>query len=246
MGRARRRRRLALNLATATQDDLRLLAAQGAASLEGASAQELLQWTEETFGSDYIVASNMQDGVLVHLAAQVHPGVDVLFLDTGYHFAETIGTRDAVEQVYGVNVINARAEASVAEQDAAEGKDLFAREPNRCCALRKVAPLKKTLSGYKAWVTGIRRVEAPTRANAPLISFDDAFGLVKINPIAAWSDEDMQSYIDEHSILVNPLVDEGYPSIGCAPCTSKPAPGSDPRSGRWAGQAKTECGLHAS
>ncbi|MFD6062965.1 MULTISPECIES: phosphoadenylyl-sulfate reductase [Rhodococcus] len=246
MGRPRRRRRLALNLATATQDDLRLLAAQGAASLEGASAHELLRWTEETFGSDYIVASNMQDGVLVHLAAQVHPGVDVLFLDTGYHFAETIGTRDAVEQVYGVNVINARAEASVAEQDAAEGKDLFAREPNRCCALRKVAPLKKTLSGYKAWVTGIRRVEAPTRANAPLISFDDAFGLVKINPIAAWSDEDMQSYIDEHSILVNPLVDEGYPSIGCAPCTSKPAPGSDPRSGRWAGQAKTECGLHAS
>ena len=235
-----------MNLATATQDDLRLLAAQGAASLEGASAQELLQWTEDTFGSDYIVASNMQDGVLVHLAAQVHPGVDVLFLDTGYHFAETIGTRDAVEQVYGVNVINARAEASVAEQDAAEGKDLFAREPNRCCALRKVAPLTKTLSGYKAWVTGIRRVEAPTRANAPLISFDDAFGLVKINPIAAWSDEDMQSYIDEHSILVNPLVDEGYPSIGCAPCTSKPAPGSDPRSGRWAGQAKTECGLHAS
>ncbi|SED42647.1 phosphoadenylylsulfate reductase (thioredoxin) [Rhodococcus koreensis] len=235
-----------MNLATATQDDLRLLAAQGAASLEGASARELLQWTEETFGSDYIVASNMQDGVLVHLAAQVHPGVDVLFLDTGYHFAETIGTRDAVEQVYGVNIINARAEASVAEQDAAEGKDLFAREPNRCCALRKVAPLKKTLAGYKAWVTGIRRVEAPTRANAPLISFDDAFGLVKINPIAAWSDEDMQSYIGEHSILVNPLVDEGYPSIGCAPCTSKPAPGSDPRSGRWAGQAKTECGLHAS
>ncbi|WP_124391257.1 phosphoadenylyl-sulfate reductase [Rhodococcus wratislaviensis] len=246
MGRARRRRRLALNLATATEEDLRLLAAQGAASLEGASARELLQWTEDTFGSDYIVASNMQDGVLVHLAAQIHPGVDVLFLDTGYHFAETIGTRDAVEQVYGVNVINARAEASVAEQDAAEGKDLFAREPNRCCALRKVAPLKKTLAGYKAWVTGIRRVEAPTRANAPLISFDDAFGLVKINPIAAWSDEDMQSYIDEHSILVNPLVDEGYPSIGCAPCTSKPAPGSDPRSGRWAGQAKTECGLHAS
>ncbi|MFZ2175864.1 MAG: phosphoadenylyl-sulfate reductase [Rhodococcus sp. (in: high G+C Gram-positive bacteria)] len=241
---------------TTTRDDLRRLAAQGAASLDGASAQELLQWTEDTFGSgaeeaaglrdSFIVASNMQDGVLVHLAAQVHPGVDVLFLDTGYHFAETIGTRDAVEQVYGVNVINARAAATVAEQDVAEGKDLFAREPNRCCALRKVAPLKETLSGYRAWVTGIRRVEAPTRANAPLISYDEAFDLVKINPIAAWSDEQMQAYIDEHSILVNPLVDEGYPSIGCAPCTSKPAPGSDPRSGRWAGKAKTECGLHAS
>ncbi len=119
------------------------------------------------YRNSYIVASNMQDGVLVHLAAQVHPGVDVLFLDTGYHFPETIGTRDAVEQVYGVNVINAQTDVSVAEQDAAEGKDLFAREPNRCCALRKVAPLKATLKNYRAWVTGIRRVEAPTRANAP-------------------------------------------------------------------------------
>ncbi|MGW4481192.1 phosphoadenylyl-sulfate reductase [Rhodococcus triatomae] len=235
-----------LDLSTATEAELREIAARGAAELDGASAEELLRWTEDTFGSQYIVASNMQDGVLVHLAAQVHPGVDVLFLDTGYHFAETIGTRDAVEAVYGVNVLNVRAEATVAEQDAAEGKDLFARDPGRCCALRKVAPLKKSLAGYKAWVTGIRRVEAPTRANAPLISFDEAFGLVKINPIAAWSDEDMQDYIDKHGILVNPLVDEGYPSIGCAPCTSKPAPGSDPRSGRWAGNSKTECGLHAS
>ncbi|MFF0818301.1 phosphoadenylyl-sulfate reductase [Rhodococcus sp. NPDC003318] len=235
-----------VDLTNATEAELRDLAAQGAASLDGASAEELLRWTEDTFGSQYIVASNMQDGVLVHLAAQVHPGVDVLFLDTGYHFAETIGTRDAVEAVYGVNVVNARAERSVAEQEALLGKDLFAREPNECCRLRKVEPLRKSLAGYKAWVTGIRRVEAPTRANAPLISFDEAFGLVKINPIAAWSDEDMQNYIDKHGILVNPLVDEGYPSIGCAPCTSKPAPGSDPRSGRWAGNSKTECGLHAS
>ncbi|CCQ16029.1 Phosphoadenosine phosphosulfate reductase [Rhodococcus sp. AW25M09] len=229
-----------------TVDELKDIADRGARDLDGASPLELLQWTEENFGNDFIVASNMQDGVLVHLAAQVHPGVDVLFLDTGYHFAETIGTRDAVESVYGVRVVNARAEKTVAEQDSIDGKDLFAREPNRCCAMRKVAPLKKELANYSAWVTGIRRVEAPTRANAPLISFDDAFGLVKINPIAPWSDEQMQAYIDEHSILVNPLVDEGYPSIGCAPCTVKPAPGADPRSGRWAGKAKTECGLHAS
>lgn len=239
-----------------TGDELRRIAAQGAADLDGASARELLQWTEDTFGTEasaatgdragYIVASNMQDGVLVHLAAQVRPGVDVLFLDTGYHFPETIGTRDAVEQVYGVNVVNAQAATTVAEQDAREGADLFAREPNRCCALRKVEPLQATLRNYRAWVTGIRRVEAPTRANAPLISYDEAFGLVKINPIAAWSDDDMQAYIDEHSILVNPLVDDGYPSIGCAPCTVKPLPGADPRSGRWAGSAKTECGLHTS
>ena len=112
--------------------------------------------------------------------------------------------------------------------------------------MRKVEPLCKALRGYSAWVTGIRRVEAPTRANAPLISWDKAFGLVKINPMAAWSDDDMQDYIDANDVLVNPLVFEGYPSIGCAPCTAKPAEGADPRSGRWAGQIKTECGLHAS
>lgn len=229
------------------EDQLRALAERGAAELgPDASPAELLAWTEKTFGAGYIVASNMQDGVLVHLAAQVRAGVDVLFLDTGYHFAETIGTRDAIEAVYGVNVLNARAEHSVDEQDALLGKDLFARDANECCRLRKVVPLKQSLAGYNAWVTGIRRVEAPTRANAPLISFDEAFGLVKINPIAPWSDEDMAAYIAEHGILVNPLVEEGYPSIGCAPCTRKPEPGSDPRSGRWAGLAKTECGLHQS
>ncbi|GGK62576.1 phosphoadenylyl-sulfate reductase [Nocardia camponoti] len=230
-----------------SEEELRAIAADGAAELgSDATAAELLAWTEKVFGLNYIVASNMQDGVLVHLAAQVHPGVDVLFLDTGYHFAETIGTRDAVEAVYGVNVINVRPEHSVDEQDKLLGKDLFARDAAECCRLRKVVPLTKSLAGYNAWVTGIRRVEAPTRANAPLISFDEAFGLVKINPIAAWSDDDMQEYIAANGILVNPLVDEGYPSIGCAPCTRKPEPGSDPRSGRWAGLAKTECGLHQS
>ncbi|MBI3215651.1 MAG: phosphoadenylyl-sulfate reductase [Mycobacterium sp.] len=229
-----------------TDTDLRALAEQGAAELDGATAEELLRWTDEHFAGHYVVASNMQDAVLVEMAAKVRPGVDVLFLDTGYHFAETIGTRDAVEQVYGVNVVNVRAENSVAEQDQLFGKDLFARDPGACCRMRKVEPLGKALAGYSAWVTGIRRVEAPTRANAPLISFDEAFGLVKINPLAAWSDDDMQDYINANGILVNPLVDEGYPSIGCQPCTAKPEPGADPRSGRWQGLAKTECGLHAS
>ncbi|WP_336083303.1 phosphoadenylyl-sulfate reductase [Nocardia sp. SSK8] len=230
-----------------SEDELRALAEQGAAELgPDASAADLIAWTDRTFGTGYIVASNMQDGVLVHLAAQTRPGVDVLFLDTGYHFAETIGTRDAVEAVYGVHVVNAQPEHSVAEQDELLGKDLFARDAGECCRLRKVVPLTKSLAGYNAWVTGIRRVEAPTRANAPLISFDEAFGLVKINPIAPWSDDEMQAYIEANGILVNPLVEEGYPSIGCAPCTRKPEPGSDPRSGRWAGLAKTECGLHQS
>ena len=228
---------------TAT-DDLQTLAQRGAAELADAPAAEVLRWTAETFGDRFVVASNMQDAVLVHLAAQARPGVDVLFLQTGYHFAETLGTRDAVAQVYGVTVVEATAELSVAQQDEAYGKDLFAREPDRCCAMRKVAPLTRALAGYDAWVTGVRRVEAPTRAGTPTVTWDDKFGLVKVNPIAAWTDEDMDAYIAEHAILVNPLVEAGYPSIGCAPCTVKPLPGADPRSGRWAGRAKTECGLH--
>jgi phosphoadenosine phosphosulfate reductase len=226
--------------------DLQALAERGAAELDGASAMDLLRWTDENFGGNYIVASNMQDAVLVDLAAKVRPGVDVLFLDTGYHFVETIGTRDAVEAVYDINVVNVTPENTVEKQDELFGKDLFAREPNECCRMRKVEPLSKALRGYSAWVTGIRRVEAPTRANAPLISWDKAFGLVKINPLAAWTDDEMQAYIDANDVLVNPLVFEGYPSIGCAPCTAKPAEGADPRSGRWAGLSKTECGLHAS
>jgi phosphoadenosine phosphosulfate reductase len=211
-----------------------------------ATAEQLLAWTAETFGEKFIVASNMQDAVLVELAAKAQPGVDVLFLDTGYHFAETIGTRDAVETVYDVRIVNARPEHSVPEQDSLLGRDLFARDPNQCCALRKVVPLQNTLAGYDAWVTGVRRVEAPTRANTPLVTYDEKFGLVKINPLAAWTDEDMDAYIAEHHVLVNPLVAEGYPSIGCAPCTLKPAPGADKRSGRWAGTGKIECGLHNS
>src|ERR1700753_1194759 len=238
------------------EGELRRLAARGAADLEGASAADVMRWTDETFGGfngprgwatcNYVVASSMQEAVLIDVAAKVRPGVPVVFLDTGYHFVETIGTRDAIESVYDIRVLNVTPENTVAEQDKLLGKDLFARDPGECCRLRKVLPLGKTLSGYSAWVTGLRRVEAPTRANAPLISFDEAFKLVKINPLAAWSDEELQSYIDEHDALVNPLVYEGYPSIGCAPCTGKPVAGADPRSGRWQGLSKTECGLHAS
>ncbi|KAA5828663.1 phosphoadenylyl-sulfate reductase [Saccharopolyspora hirsuta] len=227
-----------------SDDELRALVEEAAPRLAEASAEEALRWAAETFGDELIVASNMQDAVLVDLAAKAKPGVDVLFLETGYHFAETIGTRDAVAQVYDVTVVNAVPEQTVAEQDAAEGPRLYERDPNRCCFLRKVVPLRNTLARYEAWVTGVRRVEAPTRANTPIVTWDDRNGLVKINPLAAWSDEEMQRYIDEHGVLVNPLVPAGYPSIGCQPCTAKPAPGADPRSGRWAGSAKTECGLH--
>ncbi|MFT3900463.1 MAG: phosphoadenylyl-sulfate reductase [Gordonia sp. (in: high G+C Gram-positive bacteria)] len=240
--------------ATIDTDTLRTIAERGAADLgPDATADELLRWTAETFGTDFVIAANMQDAVLIDVADKAIDAdlrgdarLKVLFLDTGYHFAETIGTRDAVTQVYNLDLINVTPEHTVEQQDELLGKNLFAREPGECCRLRKVEPLKASLAGFSAWVTGIRRVEAPTRANAPLISFDEGFGLVKINPLAAWSDEEFQTYIETHGVLVNPLVDEGYPSIGCEPCTAKPAAGADPRSGRWAGRAKTECGLHVS
>lgn len=239
-----------------TEEQLRELAERGASELEGASAIDILRWTDEHFGPvdgprgwatcKYVVACNMQDAVTVSLASDVPPGVPVLFLDTGYHFPETIGTRDAVEAVYDIHLLNVTPEHTVAEQDELLGKDLFARDPNECCRLRKVEPLRRALRGYAAWVSGLRRVEAPTRADAPLISFDESFKVVKVNPIAAWTDEQVDEYIERNRVLVNPLVQEGYPSIGCAPCTAKPAPGEDPRSGRWRGRNKVECGLHAS
>jgi phosphoadenosine phosphosulfate reductase len=225
--------------------ELRELAERGAAELDGADAAALLRWTDENFGTSWVVASSMQDAVLIELAVKVKPGVDVAFLDTGYHFAETIGTRDAIQARYDVNILNIIPDRTVAEQDALLGKELFARDPNECCRLRKVVPLSKTLREYSAWVTGLRRVDAPTRANAPVIGFDEAFHVVKVNPLAAWTDQDMQNYIDAHDIVVNPLVYEGYPSIGCQPCTVKTKPGADPRSGRWQGLGKTECGLHS-
>jgi phosphoadenosine phosphosulfate reductase len=229
---------------TATAD-YKTLAERASKELADATADEAIRWTVETFGDDFIVASNMQDAVLIDLATKVKSDVDVLFLETGYHFPETIGTRDAVQTVYpGVKIVNAQAEQSVAEQDAEYGEKLHDRDPTLCCNLRKVVPLRKTLANYSAWITGVRRVDAPTRANTPIVTWDDRNGLVKINPIAAWTDDEFNGYIREHGILENPLVSIGYLSIGCAPCTARVEPGQDPRSGRWAGQSKTECGLH--
>lgn len=229
---------------TATAD-YKSLAERASQELAEATAEEALRWTVETFGDDFIVASNMQDAVLIDLATKVKSDVDVLFLETGYHFPETIGTRDAVQTVYpDVKIVNAQAEQSVAEQDAEYGAKLHDRDPTLCCNLRKVVPLRKTLAHYSAWITGVRRVDAPTRANTPIVTWDDRNGLVKINPIAAWTDDEFNGYIREHGILENPLVSIGYLSIGCAPCTARVEPGQDPRSGRWAGQSKTECGLH--
>lgn len=224
--------------------DLERTAQQAGRELEGAPAAEIVGWAVETFGARFAVACSMQDAVLVHLASQVSPGVDVLFLDTGYHFAETIGTRDAMAATYDVNLVTITPKLTVAEQDAQYGPKLHDRDPDACCGMRKVEPLDRALEGYDAWATGLRRAEAVTRAHTPVVSFDRKRQKVKVAPLAGWSDDDADAYVAEHAILTNPLLSAGYPSIGCFPCTRAVAAGADPRAGRWAGSAKTECGIH--
>ena len=184
--------------------------------------------------------------MVAHLASRALPGVDVLFLDTGYHFAETIGTRDAVAATMAVNVITLTPKLTVAEQDAEYGPDLHDRDPDLCCSLRKVEPLNRGLGAYDAWATGLRRDESPSRANTPVVAWDAKRRKVKIAPIARWTQDDVDAYVAANGVLLNPLLWEGYTSIGCSPlsCTAKPGEGEDGRSGRWAGSGKTECGIH--
>jgi phosphoadenosine phosphosulfate reductase len=228
-----------------TPEELRELVSHVGAELELAPAEVIIEWAVATFGDRFAITSSMGDAVLAHLASKVAPGIDVVFLDTGYHFIETIGTRDAVEATLPVNLLSIEPKQTVAEQDAAYGKDLFNRDPDLCCALRKVAPLNEAMQGYDAWATGLRRDETHNRVIAPVIGWDDKKRKVKVSPLARWTGEDVERYIAENNVLVNPLQYDGYPSIGCWPCTRRVAPGEDPRSGRWAGTGKTECGIHA-
>jgi phosphoadenosine phosphosulfate reductase len=224
--------------------EMEQLAAQAAEALSGAPASEVIKWAAETFGARLCITSSMTDAVIIDLTAREVPGIDVLFLDTGYHFAETIGTRDAVSAVYPVNVLNITPSTTVAEQDSELGPKLYARNPDLCCYLRKVIPLEQSLEPYDAWITGVRRDETDARTSTKVVQWDARRQMVKVNPIVEWTQQDVDDYIAEHGVLVNPLVYDGYPSIGCRTCTAKVAPGSDPRSGRWVGSAKTECGIH--
>jgi len=233
-----------------SHDELRALAEAGNLELGSltdheASPAEVVAWVAKNFDADAAaVACSMADAALPHLVAEQLPGVDVLFLDTGYHFAETRVTRDEVGRALDVRLVDVLPEQTVAEQDAEFGSALYSRDPGLCCARRKVAPLQDALGGYEVWFTGVRREEAPTRANTPLIAWDERNGLVKVNPVAAWGFDDLLDYAGLHQVPVNLLVSNGYPSIGCEPCTARVEPGADPRSGRWAGLGKTECGLH--
>ena len=227
-----------------SHEELRDLVSHVGAELELAPAENIIEWAVATFGDRFCITSSMGDAVLAHLAAKVAPGVDVVFLDTGYHFAETYGTRAQVAHELDVTIVDVLPTRTVAQQDAEFGPRLYERDPAACCRMRKVEPLKAALGGYEAWVTGIRRDEGPTRTDTPLVTFDEQFGLVKLNPLAAWTFDEVVDYANDHRVPVNLLLSDGYPSIGCEPCTQRVAPGNDPRAGRWAGFAKTECGLH--
>ncbi len=224
--------------------ELERLAMEGLEEYDGRDALLVLDWAVRTFGPRLAVTSSMTDSVLPHLVSRVREEVDVLFVDTGYHFAETIGTRDAVAAMLPVNVVTVSADQSRAEHEATRG-ELWRRDPDACCALRKVAPLRRAMRDYDAWVSGVRREESPSRRDAKIVEWDARRGKVKINPLVAWTQFDIDRYIDYFGLLVNPLTQMGYPSIGCAPCTRAVAPGEDPRSGRWAGLSKTECGINA-
>ncbi|MFJ2620038.1 phosphoadenylyl-sulfate reductase [Glutamicibacter sp. NPDC087344] len=229
-----------------TENELRAIAARGAEELGwDATAAQVVEFAARHLDvKEIAVACSMADAVLPHLVAQQLPGVDVLFLDTGYHFTETRITRDEVAGTLPVNVVDVLPTLSVAQQDEQFGKDLFSRDAAACCKLRKMDPLKEALSGYSAWFTGVRRDEAPTRINTPLVTYDEVHGLIKFNPVAPWSFDELINYASTHQVPVNMLLAHGYPSIGCAPCTRPVAAGEDPRAGRWAGLSKTECGIH--
>lgn len=205
------------------------------AAFEDADALEVIGWASERYKSELCIAASMADAVLIDLAVRVDPDVVVIFIDTGYHFPETMATLETVQQRYALNVQVVRFGAPL--------DNLWTRDPDACCAARKVRPFREALRGRSAWMSGIRRVQSPARAVAQFVE-RDRDGLVKVNPLLRWTDKDVRDYIAAHDVPVNPLVKQDFPSIGCWPCTRVVEPGEDPRAGRWAGRDKTECGLH--
>ena len=198
-------------------------------------ATKIIQWAVDNFAPHFALTASMTDSVLIDLAVKVYPEIEVCFIDTGYHFPETLETVEAVRRKYGLNMKI----MTVRHHD----EELWKVDPENCCSAVKVGQLDRALLGKSAWMSGLRRDEADTRIKAPLVA-RDLRGLIKVNPIAMWSDQDVQGYIADHDIIVNPLVEKGYLSIGCMPCTVPVTDPDDPRSGRWAGRDKTECGLH--
>jgi phosphoadenosine phosphosulfate reductase len=226
----------------ATDEELRLISDE----FEKGPPEAVLRWAVEEFGPDIALATGFgaEGCVLVSMLAAISPGTRIFYLDTDLLFPETYALRDQLEARYGVRFERRATRLSLGEQSAEYGERLWERQPDLCCRLRKVEPLREMLSGLRAWVTAIRRDQSPARANIRPVERDEKFGLIKINPLAAWSAADVRDYIARYDVPYNPLHDHGYTSIGCAPCTTPVRIGEDARAGRWRGTVKTECGLH--
>ena len=215
-------------------------------AFESKSPQDALAWGIDKFRGGITLACSFgaEDVALVDMVARIDPSVPVFYLDTDYLFPETFEVRDRIVRKYGIRPLAVKPLLTIDEQAALHGSDLFARQPDLCCKIRKVEPLRRHLGGFQAWITGIRRDQAPTRAHAGLVEWDKLFNLVKLNPLARWKWADVWAYIRAHDVPYNVLHDRNYPSIGCRPCTRPVHPGEDPRAGRWANFEKKECGLH--
>ncbi|OAB43994.1 phosphoadenylyl-sulfate reductase [Paenibacillus antarcticus] len=212
---------------------------------EDALPEDVIRWAIDTFPNITFACSfGAEDVVLVDMIQKISPSTDIFYLDTDFHFKETYETRDQMANKYGLEFVRVSPKLTPEEQALEHGEALWTVDANKCCNIRKVEPLTRILSQYDAWITGIRRDQAPTRANTKKMEYDAKFGLVKFNPIASWTSEDVWDYIRKNDVLYNPLHDQNYPSIGCEYCTRQVMPGEDPRAGRWAGNDKTECGLH--
>lgn len=219
---------------------------EAAEALEGADALDVLRWGVRRFGRGLALACSFQaeDIVLIDMLCSLMERPRVFYLDTGLLFPETYALRDAVQARFPVELVRYAPPLSLEDQEAAWGPRLWERDPDRCCALRKVAALERALADCAAWVTGIRREQAPTRARTPVVEWDERFGRVKLNPLARWSWERVEAYVAARGLPHHPLYGRGYTSIGCWPCTTPVLPGEHPRAGRWRGRGKQECGLH--
>ena len=228
-----------------SDDDLRSLNER----FEDARPAEIVQWALAESGLVGVaLASAFQaEGTCVmHMATRVRPDVPVLFLETGFHFAETLTFKQELTERLGLNVVELRGAYTPETQQEAFGPRLFERAPERCCEINKVQPMLEALRGREGWVTAFRRDSSPTRANAPIVDryeLESGAWIVKVNPVATWTRRDTWAYLREHALPHNPLYDLGYGSIGCAPCTRMPFPGEHEREGRWAGLSKWECGI---
>jgi phosphoadenosine phosphosulfate reductase len=210
------------------------------------SPQEIVEWTHQQFGDQFVLACSFgaEDVALVDMYCKITESPRIFYLDTDLHFPQTYETRDRLQDRYQITFIQMKPALSLEEQARLHGEELWKKDPNLCCSLRKVEPLQKILKGNQAWMTGIRREQSLTRANAQKIEWDHKFQLIKVNPLVAWSTKEVWDYIRANNIPYNPLHDQNYPSIGCSVCTKPVNPGEDSRSGRWTGFTKTECGLH--